>query len=198
MNREQKALAVVTIILIILILGLSVATYHQWKKRQSPDLAVSFYNPEIEGTSGLQIGFTTVNLYYYNPQHGSLERVQTSLPLDPTQENMNRLIELTFEQLKAPPSGEDLISALPKDSAFRSIFIDYQHRSVYLNLNEDFFKNHPRATLEGWASIYCIVNSICSVSAKIEQVFFLRDGHTIDEGPGGWDYSHPYRAKESD
>ncbi len=197
MNREQRAVAFVATILVLVILGLLGGTLHLWKKSQLPTLPPSLQRA-AQGVSPPSLeGSTPARLYYFDPQRDSLVRLPVSLPVRQRPENLPELVRVAWERLGQHGAPPGFVSPLPEASEIVSVFVDAPRGALYLNLNEAHFRNHPGGTIEGWATVYAIVNTVCSLSPSIEQVFLLRQGRLVREGPGGWDYSQPFRPDET-
>ena len=197
MNREQKAVTIIVVILVLVIVGFSGGTYYMWKSTQIPILSPPLQRASQTSTNPVAVGTTPGRLYYFEPGRESLTRQPVNLPLEQRAENLSRLIRLAWDELRQPPALPSLVSPIPPDSEIEAVFVDLSQRTVYLSLNEAYYRNHPGGTVEGWASLYAIVNTVCSISSNIEKVVLLRQGRPAREGPGGWDYSRPYRPDET-
>jgi hypothetical protein len=198
LNREQKAMLVVSAALGLVILVLVAGTLHLSRQSRLP-MAVTLPRqaddtPEKEVTLG---EFTAVDLHFFDPQQDALALVRSSLSLARRPDNLPRLIRLAFESLQSPPPRAGILPAIPEGSLLEAVFVDPASRTAYLSLNEKWFRNHPGGAIEGWAAIYSIVNTVCSLSANIESVVFLKQGRSFRQGPGGWDFSRPFRPDDS-
>jgi len=197
MNREQKTIAFVATALILVILGLLGGTFYLWKKSRLPTLPPSLQRV-AQGVPARPLeGSTLAQLYYFDPERDSLVRQPVSLPLRQSPENLPELVRLAWTHLGQSSSLPGVVSPLPPGSAVESVFFDQANACIYLNLNAAYFREHPGGTIEGWATIYAAVNTVCSLSPSIERVCFLREGRLVREGPGGWDYSRSYRPDET-
>lgn len=197
MNREQRTVALVATVLIFVILGLLGGTFYLRKKSRLPALPPSLQRATQGVSSAALEGTTPAQLYYFDPERDSLVRQPVSLPLRQRPENLPALVRLAWKRLAGPASLPGLVSPLPEGSEIESVFVDEAPACLYLNLNQAHFRDHPGGTIEEWATLYAIVNTVCSLSPSVEQVFFLREGRLVREGPGGWDYSRPYRPDET-
>lgn len=197
MNREQKAVALVATILVVVILALLSGTFYLWNKSRVPTLPPSLERSTREISQKAIEGTTPASLYYFDPVRDSLVRWPVSLPLRERPENLPELVRVAWRRLAEEPPIAGAVSPLPEGSEIESVFLDADNQSIYINLNEAYFRNHPGGTIEGWATLYAIVNTVCSLSPTIEEVRFLRQGRLVHEGPGGWDYSRPYRPDET-
>lgn len=197
MNREQKAVLVVSLVLGIVILALLGGTYYMWHDYAMPKVGVASSVASPSGTPLPEAGTLPFHVYFYDAEHDSLIRQTATLPMAWKPENLPQLAPLAAAQMFQPPVSSSIVPAIPQGTRIETIFYEEPRRLVYVNLSEEYFVNHPGGVLEGWASLYALVNTLCSLSPSIEQVMILRQGHVLREGPGGWDYSRPYRPDET-
>lgn len=197
MNREQKAVLAVSLVLGVVILALLGGTYYMWHDYAMPKAGTSSSVVVPSGTSLSEAAVLPFYLYFYDAEHDSLLRQSAVLSMAWKPENLPQLAAQAVGQLLQPPASGAVVSAIPQGTRIETIFYEEPRRLVYVNLSEEYFVNHPGGVLEGWASLYALVNTLCSLSPSIEQVMILRQGHVLREGPGGWDYSRPYRPDET-
>jgi hypothetical protein len=168
-----------------------------WHDYAMPKAGTSSSVVVPSGTSLSEAAVLPFYLYFYDAEHDSLLRQSAVLSMAWKPENLPQLAAQAFGQLLQPPASGAVVSAIPQGTRIETIFYEEPRRLVYVNLSEEYFVNHPGGVLEGWASLYALVNTLCSLSPSIEQVMILRQGHVLPEGPGGWDYSRPYRPDET-
>ena len=198
MNREQKAVAIVAAILALITLGLLGGTFYLWHGRAMPKIprsASSLASPAA--LDSIPAGSTSAWLYYFDPERDSLVRIPVRFPIESRPENLPQLIRLAWARLQQPAELPGLVSPLPPGSEIESVFIDPKHRTLYLGLNDAYYFNHPGGTIEGWATVYSVVNTLCSLSPMIEKAILLREDRMVRQGPGGWDYSRAFRPDET-
>ena len=116
MNREQKAVTAVSIVLILVIVGLLAGTYYMWRKSQVPALPEALQGAARGTLATAVAGFTSARLYYFSPECDCLVRQSVDLPLEQRPENTPELVRLAWEQLRQAPVGPQTVSALPQGS----------------------------------------------------------------------------------
>lgn len=194
MNREQKAITIVTVVLVLVILGLMGGTYLMWQKSQIP-VVPSTLTPRIQSPTPVHAppGSTQVRLYYFDPEHDSLVVQPMILSIEPRLDQLLRQLQESLALMEQPAAFPGLVSPIPVGTEIETVFVDLERKTIYISLNAAYFNHHPGGTIEGWASLYSLVNMACSLSPFIEQVTLLKQGQPVVEGPGGWDYGRPFR-----
>lgn len=194
MNSEQKIVLYMALILILIIAVLLSGMYYMSTQSVMPPRQFDF--PDQESLSALTSGKTVaIQLYLFDPRKDNLAKIDWILPGDNRMENLPDLVRGAFYKLEQPNQWEGLVSPIPPGSEIKKVFVDKFQNTLYLEFNEVFFNNHPGGSIEGWATIYSIVNTSCSVSPIINKVVFLKNGGPVRRGPGGWDCSRSFTAK---
>ncbi len=198
MNREQKALLFVIVTLLLVTFAFLGGTYYLWRESRLPKSPViAFESDSNERQPDAGVSTSTAYLYYFDPGQGSLVRAPVTLSLPARTGNFAERLRLAWEQMAIAPSGHGLVSPVPPGGAIDTIFIESAERMLYLSLNEEFFLNHPGGAIEGWATVYSIVNTASGLSPLVDRVMLLRQGRLTREGPGGWDYSRSFEPNET-
>lgn len=89
------------------------------------------------------------------------------------------------------PQKETLVSAIPKDTALRELYID-KDGCAYVDLSPHIKSNHPGGSYAELQTIYSLVNSLTANIASIKSVKILVGGLEINTLAGHIDTRKPF------
>ncbi|MBE7561161.1 GerMN domain-containing protein [bacterium] len=158
--------------------------------------------PQVQPTASLTVaspepagpvrrpGEQAITLYFLSREEPLLVRETRWIA---EEENLENLISLAVAALAAGSTDESVVSPLPAGTRLLSCFYHEEKRMAVLDLSSECLDGQPGDTFSEWALIYGLVNSVASVSPKIEEVLLLCEGEPVEDSPGNWDWSYPFR-----
>ena len=115
----------------------------------------------------------TIDLYFSNADHTALIPETRTLTLGLT----DPLPSAIMQALIGGPEDPDLVPVMPQGTMVEDVFM--KDGVCYVDLNEEFQKNHLGGEMEEMLTIYSIVNSLNNVDG-INYIQFLIEGKKVD------------------
>lgn len=163
---KKQIIIMLSLILIIAIIG-GIYIYNKEKTKEMGQLVD--YIPAEEITQE-QLRRTIVSLYFPNKETKNL--IPEARTID-VKELVKQPYETLLNLLIEGPKDEKLQRAIPEGTKINKI--ELKDKILYLDLSEEFIKNHPGGIEEESNTIYSIVNTLTQLN-EIESIKILING----------------------
>jgi len=124
----------------------------------------------------------TVLVFFIDPRQGSLVGEEREITLDSATDTV--LIRNCLRQLLIGPYGEGMDPVVPPQTELSEVFIDHDHRIVYLDFNSHLTRDYPGGAETELLTVYALVNTVCYNFPEIQKVQILVEGKEIESLAG--------------
>jgi hypothetical protein len=135
----------------------------------------------------------TARVYCVDPSHSLLVAEERMMEGSP--QRLGRIHNL-LEALRSTPKNAQLRPAVPPELQFRTLFIDAETKTLYVdlaNLPESWQSDDP---IKVGLCLYSITQTVAGLGPDFQSVRFLVDGKEPDAHPGGFLLSEPFAPSE--
>jgi hypothetical protein len=124
-------------------------------------------------------------LFYVSEDGTGLTSVERDVPFG---EGVEQAREIIAAQIA--PVGEPLVSAVPKGTTLRGLFLT-EHGDAYVDFSGEFVSAHPGGSLNELLTIYTIVNALTANLPAVQAVQVLVEGREVATLAGHVDLRQP-------
>jgi spore germination protein GerM len=125
-------------------------------------------------------------LFFVAPDGERLAPYEREIPYgEGVVEQAKRIVEA-----EAGPAPAPLVSALPKGTKVRSVFVT-KGGAAYVDLSREVSTSHPGGSLNEILTVYAVVDGLTANLPAITSVQLLVDGHEVDTLAGHVDLRRP-------
>jgi len=194
LSREPRAPQPVLVwatlvLLVVLILAIGVLLLLRQAGQEAPVVARSPL-ASAEGPVVEHPGQAAMHLYFLSRKEPLLVEEVRWIPEGGDLEGM---ITEAVAALAAGSTDEALLSPLPPGTRLLSCYYEPEEKCAVLDLSAECVDGQPGDTFSEWATIYALVDTVASLSPRIEQVLLLCEGDPVRKSPGNWDWLYPFK-----
>lgn len=192
---DTRTIVIITLSLLLL-MAIAISGYFYWQLETQPDpfpipepIRIAQENPQpADGSERFDVFFLT-------PDHSQLiKETRMSLRSSVINERIRKALE---ELLNPQKISSNLIAPIPAGTKLQCIFWNELDGRVYVSFSNELIVNAPGNTLDEWAIIYSIVNTVAAQSVAIKDVQILVDGNVVNAPSLNWDWSRPFQSDQT-
>ncbi|MBZ5556471.1 MAG: GerMN domain-containing protein [Acidobacteriia bacterium] len=178
----QRHIAIATVLLAAVVLGLVLFVGLPRLKRRTPARAVAAA-PTASASQGRKI---KAHLFYVAEDGAHLTSVERDIAYGETAGDQAR--EIITAQIAPVPAP--IVSAVPAGTTLRAVFIA-DGGTAYVDLSREVASAHPGGTIDELLTVYTIVDALTVNLPAITSVQVLVDGKEVDTLAGHVDLRRP-------
>jgi hypothetical protein len=181
-TRRQAAMAGALVVVAALTAWVLVARLPGWygRLRARPAIAAA---PAAPASPGRKI---KASLFYVSDDGLRLTRVERDVAFgEGTVEQARQIIEAQIA-----PVAEPLVSAVPKGTKLRTIFVT-EGGDAFVDFSNELVSGHSGGSTNELLTVYTLVNALCANLPAVRSVELLVDGKPVETLAGHVDLGRP-------
>ncbi len=129
------------------------------------------------------------NVFYLTNDYTQLESEKRMIP---NSDSLAERIHSVLKELMRKPISTNLINPIPEGTEVQNVFWNEEEGRAYISFSKELFRANDIHSLDEWAIIYSIVNTVAEQSPRIKNVQLLLEGQIIENSYLTWDWSLPF------